>query len=63
MRDNAIVFDYEALSQKYSIKPNVLKKIVDEARSEFGEDEMMAELHIVRALRHIIVRSKQGVLS
>jgi hypothetical protein len=63
MRDNTMIFDYEVLSRKYCIDQKVLQRIVDEAHSEFGEDEMMMELHIIRALRHVIHKSKQGVLS
>ena len=57
------VFDYEALSRKYSVAPEVLNKIVKEVRGEFGEDDMMVELHIVRTLRHIAAKSKPGVIS
>jgi hypothetical protein len=51
--DNSLrIFAYETLSPKYKIEPDMLKKIIAEARKEFGEDEMMVELHVVRALRH-----------
>jgi len=63
MAENTRIFDYEALSRKYGIEPEVLNKIVKETHNEFGEDEMMAELHIVRSLRHLIAKNKQGVLS
>jgi len=57
------IFEYEALSNKYNIEPDILKKIIDEAHQEFGEDEMMVELHVIRALRYIKNKLSQGVLS
>lgn len=63
MVSNEKIFEYEALSKKFNIEPETLKKIVDEARREFEQDEMMVELHVVRALRCIKNKSVQGVLA
>ncbi len=63
VKNNTKIFDYESLSQKYSISPEILDEVVNEARSEFDEDEMMVELHVIRSLRHIASKRKQGVLS
>lgn len=63
MKDNIVMFDYITLSQRYSIEPGDLKKIVDEAHNEFKNDEMMAELHIVKAIRHTILKNRQGALT
>ncbi len=60
--NNTKIFDYEALSQKYGVSPEVLDKIVSEARREFDKDEMMVELHVIRALKLLILKSNQGVL-
>jgi len=56
------IFEYEALSNKYNIEPDILKKIIDEARQEFGEDEMMVELHVIRALRYIKKKLRRSTL-
>lgn len=47
------VFDYQALAEKHNIEPHILKQIIDEARREFAQDEMMVELHVVRAIRSL----------
>jgi hypothetical protein len=43
-------FDYEALSKQFSINPEVLTQLVKEASDEFPGDNMMIELHVIRAL-------------
>lgn len=50
------VFDYQAMAERYNIKPHVLKQLVDEARREFAQDEMMVELHVIRAIRSLKAR-------
>ncbi len=44
-------FDYRSFAKKYNISPNVLENIVHEVKAEFPNDEMLAELHIIRALK------------
>jgi hypothetical protein len=62
MNERVKVFDYITLSKRYGIEPGDLKKIVDEVHNEFKDDEMMTELHIVRAIRQAVLKSKQGAL-
>lgn len=45
------MFDYEALSREYNIAKDTLDLLVKEAQQEFPNDEMMIELHVIRALR------------
>jgi len=45
------VFDYEALARQYDVQPETLAQLVEDARKEFPNDEMMIELHVIRALR------------
>lgn len=45
------MFDYEALSRQLEIAPEALATLIREAHEEFPDDEMMAELHVIRALR------------
>jgi hypothetical protein len=44
-------FDYKSYAEKNNIDKKTLDKIIEEAYDEFPDDEMMAELHVVRALR------------
>lgn len=45
------VFDYQAMAERYKVKPEVLEQLVKEAKKEFAKDEMMVELHVIRAIR------------
>lgn len=51
MRPIKRIFEYEEIAREYNIKPEVLAKLVDDARKDFPNDEMMVELHVTRALR------------
>lgn len=44
-------FDYKSFAEKNNIDKKTLDKIIEEAYEEFPDDEMMAELHAIRALR------------
>ena len=46
-------FDYKALAERYNIGPEILAELVDDARKDFPGDEMMVELHVIRALRQL----------
>ena len=43
-------FDYEAMAKKYDIDSNTVDNIIKETYNEFPHDEMLAELHLIRAL-------------
>ena len=43
-------FDYQSYADKYNLKSDEIKRITEEVREEFPDDEMMAELHIIRAI-------------
>ena len=45
------MFDYNRLISQYGISPDVAEQIIAEIKEEFADDEMMMELHVVRALR------------
>lgn len=47
------VFDYQTMAQKYNVKSDILAEFVNEARKEFDQDEMMIELHVIRAIRSL----------
>ena len=44
-------FDYQKLAREMHVPGVVLKKIEKEVREEFPSDEMMYELHVLRAVR------------
>jgi hypothetical protein len=46
-------FDYMALAKKYNIDSDTLDNIIKETYNEFPHDEMLAELHVIRALKAI----------
>ena len=47
------MFDYESLACELKIGPETLEELVREARLEFPGDDMLVELHVVRALRRL----------
>jgi hypothetical protein len=51
------MFDYQKFAQKYKIDEEVLHNIEEETRREFAPDEMMIELHILRALRSYVIQT------
>ena len=44
-------FDYKSFAEKFDIDEKTLDRIIEEAYKEFPDDEMMAELHVIRAIR------------
>ena len=55
------MFDYEKLIEKYEISPDIAKGIITEVKNEFPNDEMMMEIHIIRALKNYVSHlSKAG---
>jgi hypothetical protein len=45
------VFNYQSIADKFKIPDNIVKKIVQEIRKEIPNDNMIMELHILRALK------------
>ncbi len=52
MKDSAI-FDIKRTSEKFNISNEDLKTLEQTIRKEFSEDEMMYELHLIRALKSL----------
>lgn len=52
------IFDIDSIADKWKINPSLLDKFVREAREEFPNDEMMVELHVLRALRRSQVKKQ-----
>ena len=52
------IFDYKSLACTLRIDPKTLEELVREARLEFPGDDMLVELHVVRALRRLAEAGK-----
>ena len=48
-----MIFDYISAANRAGIPPDKLERLSDLVRAEFPSDEMMAELHILRAILSI----------
>ena len=54
--DNALkiggfMFDYWLLGKELSVPENIIQELEEEARNEFPYDGMLAEIHILRAVK------------
>lgn len=58
MENTDKMFDYEALAKEYNISQEALKKLEKEVREDFPDDEMMFELHMIRALEWLYNQNK-----
>ena len=45
-----MVFDYRSAADRVGIQPEDLARLTTMARAEFPSDEMMVELHVLRAI-------------
>lgn len=52
MKDSTI-FDIKRISEKFNISNEDLKALEKTIRKEFSGDEMMYELHLIRALKSL----------
>lgn len=50
MGNTSLQFNAQALAKKYNIKQEILDKLIKEVKQEFPDDEMMFELHLIRAV-------------
>jgi DNA-binding XRE family transcriptional regulator len=53
------MFDYEALAKEYNVNREALAQLEKEVRRDFPHDEMMFELHMIRALRWLNKQNQQ----
>ena len=56
---NNTMFDYSQAASREKVPQVVLSQIVEEAKQEFPLDEMMQELHILRAIKSYAARVKR----
>ena len=46
-----LIFDYRSLGEKLAVPQKIVQKIEEEARKEFPFDNMLMEIHILRAVK------------
>ena len=44
-------FDYMKVAREMKVSPPIIKRIEKEVREEFPSDQMLYELHVLRALK------------
>jgi hypothetical protein len=45
-----MVFDYQSAAVRVGIRPEDVERLATMARTEFPDDEMMVELHVLRTI-------------
>ena len=55
------IFDYQSVANKFKIPDNIVRKIVKEIREEIPNDNMIMELHALRALKSYTNKHKFAV--
>ena len=45
------IFDYQSVADKFGISAAIVKKVEKEVKKEIPNDNMIMELHIMRALK------------
>jgi hypothetical protein len=46
-----IMFDYRSLGEKLAVPSKIIQKIEEDVRNEFPFDNMLMEIHILRAIK------------
>jgi len=47
---SGLIFDYKQAANSAGVPNSLVQKFEDEARSEFDQDDMLFELHVLRAI-------------
>ena len=55
------IFNYQSVAEKFGIPNSIVKEIVRETRKEIPNDNLIMELHIVRALKSYANKHKIAV--
>ena len=58
---NESIFDYNQAAINENVPQDVLSQIISEAKIEFPFDDMMRELHIIRAINLYSMKAKKAV--
>ena len=54
-----LMFDYHSFGEKLAVPSKIVQKIEEEARNEFPFDDMLMEIHVLRAVKAYAKTSKQ----
>jgi len=54
-----LMFDYRSLGEKLAVPSKIVQKIEEEVRNEFPFDNMLMEIHILRAIKAYAKTTKQ----
>jgi hypothetical protein len=46
-----VMFDYRSLGEKLAVPSKIVQKIEEDVRNEFPFDNMLMEIHILRAIK------------
>jgi len=52
-------FRIDQIAREYGLNLAIARRLLDEARQEFENDEMMAELHTIRAIKRMASVQRQ----
>ena len=52
-------FRVDEIAREYQLDLTIARRLLDEARQEFENDEMMAELHAIRAIKRMATKQQQ----
>lgn len=56
------IFDYSSIAKEFKISENIVRKIENEVKREIPDDDMIMELHVLRALKSY-VHKHQSVIA
>ena len=56
------IFDYQSVADNFGISNNIVMEIVEEIRKEIPNDNMIMELHILRALKSYANQQKLALV-
>jgi hypothetical protein len=46
-----LIFDYQSLGKNLAVPAEVVRKLEEEARNDFPFDNMLMEIHVLRAVK------------
>ena len=58
MDTDQLVFDYRLAAKELRVPADVLQKLEKEVQKEFPNDQLLMELHIIRALRTYAIKNE-----
>jgi len=56
-----VIFNYQSVADKFGISDNIVEETVKEIRKEIPNDNMIMELHVLRALKSYANKHKFAV--